>query len=277
MARQDGAKSPRSAPEAAPASAVEAVRAQLRAKRRELSQAERAAREAEEQMNASALVEAQQRIEALKGFIARLEAQAGEAREEDARDRAKAWLAAHEARMETVRVQLAAARERVHAQLVALDAAIDAEREVRKGAEAAVLGAQVLAARFALPAAAERVGLPPLEDYSVGVMRAVDTMRPSRQARLGIKVGHRSSATAEEMRRDVLRAVHDWLAQFAAQLPAEVQGILADAPVPADVLPAPKKGPSANEVRQMERAARDAAALQRALDAVPGASGVVSL
>lgn len=249
---------------------------ELARKREALAEAERALAAAEAAMDAEGVVAATQRAVVLRRFIAKLEAEAGEVLAEDARRRAKGWCEAHVEQMVGVREAVVARQRAVREQLTALIAAIEAERALRKSAEAGILATQVLAARFGLPAEPERVGLPPLEDYSVPVMKAVDAMRPSRQARRGITVGHRNSATAEEMRRDVLRAVHVWVAQFGATLPPEVQAILADAPIPADVLPAPKKEPTPDEVRQMERMARDVAEAQRALAAVPGFTGGVA-
>ena len=255
-----------------PLAPVAEVRRVLALRRAELEGAEAALVEAEKAMDVNAAAEATQRIEVLQRFIRTLEAREADAVQEEGRARAKAWLAAHVKRMAASCDDLAARQEKVRGSLDALLKDIAAEAAVRKGAEASVLAARVLAARFALPFDRDAAALPPIvEDYTGQVMGACDAMRPSSIAHRGLTVGHRVSADAEEVRRDTLHAVHKWVAEHGEMLPAEVQALLAETPIPNDVLPETKKQePSANEQREAARMFGVQQAMERALKAERG-------
>jgi hypothetical protein len=248
------------------------VRRLLALRRAELQDATVALADAEKAMDVDAATEATQRIETLRRFIRTLEVREADAMEEEGRARAKTWLAAHAKRMAAARDELAVRQQTVADSLDALCDDIAAEAAVRKGAEAAVLAAQVLAARFALPFDRDVAALPPSDkDYAEPVMAAFDAMRPSSIARRGLTVAHRASADVEEARRDTLRTVHQWVGAHGEMLPSEVQRILAEAPIPDNVLPAPKvQEPSAHEQREAARMFGVKQAMDRALRAERG-------
>lgn len=255
------------------------VRRLLALRRAELDGAEAALVEAEKAMDVDAATEATQRIETLRRFIRTLKAREVDAVQEEGRARVKVWLAAHAKRMAVARDDLAARQQKVRGALDTLLEGIAAEAEVRKGAEAAVLAAQVLAARFALPFDRDAASLPPVVDYTMDVLHAVNGMLPSSVARRGLTVAHRANADAEEVRRDTLRAVHKWVGEHGEMLPSEVQALLAETPIPNDVLPVTKKQePSAHEQREAARMFGVQQAMDRALRAerglLAGARGV---
>lgn len=222
----------------------------LRAKRKELSEAEAALAAAEQSMNVDAVVDQRARVEALRTFVVSLEATARDEAEVEAKECAAAWVAQREEAVAGYRAAIAEAQAEVETRLAAVLEAIAVESKVRKQLGADALAVEILGARFDIPVDTARAALPFVEDYATPVLAAVDKMRPSRSMPRGLIVGQPANATLAQRRMAKLRAVHAWVARYGNSLPPDVLAIIEASPIPPDVPTDTRPGISEREEKE---------------------------
>jgi hypothetical protein len=273
---------------AAPPREPNTVMDRLEAKRRELVEAEAALAEAEQSMNTDAAVAASTRADVLRRFIARLEREAADELEANAKRHAEQWIAKERRSLTTAAEKIANQQAVIGAKLADLVEAIQVEAELRESGSLFDLAAEVLCARFGLPLPPKGVSdaaQPPLQDWATPVITAVDVMRPSRRERRRLIVGRQASDSARQLRAKTLRAAIELMDEterqlakhrarkrpYAPAIPEEVLAIWRAAPVPATALEDEPPNRDEAGVGGMS------AAVQRALAAIPGNVGITSI
>jgi hypothetical protein len=207
---------------------------QLRAKRSALADAQSALTDAQAKYDEQGVVDAARRIEALQGFIIRLEAEAQRVLEAEGVRRAKAWTKKRVKELAIVGQKIGAAQMVVRAKLKELVAAIEVEAGLRESIEQFDLADQVLGARFGMPRNDLPTSVPDLEDWGSPVLTVTDSMRPSRRQTPQLVVPTIASDSAETRRKNAIRASVEFASRVRKRLPAEVLAIVESAPVPAE-------------------------------------------
>jgi hypothetical protein len=211
----------------------------LNQKRAELTNAIQALSEADRLLDTDAVIAAKERVNVLRGFISRLETAVRDELEVEGARRAKAWQKKNAKELVSVGQKIKAAQDVVRETIKAAVDAIKAEAALRVWVEQqSALADEVLSARFGLSRSYTRgsVPLPEREDWVMPILLASDAMRPERIRPRGLIILTQASDTPETRRRNRLKAV----AEFDAKsLPAEVQSILAEAPIDPDILETP--------------------------------------
>jgi hypothetical protein len=247
------------------------VNEQLDATRAELADAEAALVQAERKFDADEVMNVTQRVSILRGFVAKLEAEAVDAGEAEAKKAGLKYLRGQADRIAEAVRKVQEADEAVRGHFEAAKRAMREGAGARREIEGAQLGAEIIGARFGLDVSKEHAALPQLVDWVSFILADADSLRPSRTVRRPLTVTNIASDTPAEHRRKVLVALHGWLARNGDALPAEARTILKAAPVPDSVLPPPKKV-NEREQREAARMAAEVADATRALSIAPGAS-----
>lgn len=244
----------------------------LTEKRGELVATEAALQEAEAALDADAVVALRAKAGVLRGFIAKLEAEARQAADDATKADAAEWLEGHADRMAQTRKRLVAALDAVRPHVEQALQAIATEATIRAEWDALNDGALVVALRFGLPSPIRPVS-PPVTENVAALLSAVDGMRsPPRPRRL--TVGAPASATAEQRRELVLRAVAQFVSTHGRSLPREVRALLDRAPISdAERGLHPPPIPSEHEQRETQRMAQAVKETEAALALIPNGSG----
>ena len=234
--------------------------AQLNEFREELRGVQEQIESAEAAFDTEQVISWRGRAEVLGTFITRLEQDAAAELEQAGAEKARAWVQAQRQAVGEAGAQIEAVQERIRGLHDALLLAINEEAALRRAVAALPTAAAVLGTRFGLNgASALPVVLPPIVAWDLEISRAVTGMVKQTPTRFTVP-GMRASADAAEQRRTRLGALASWIARQAHALPSEVQRILADAPIPADMLPVPRVR-SEREQLNAKRAADEGAAL----------------
>ena len=243
--------------------------------RAELADVEHAEADATSTMDTDGVIAAQHRGAVLKQFIARAEVAAAAEAEAAGKACAAAWLDAQSAALAKSGARITRAKARVQECVEATLRAIQAEAAARAEPKIIQGTAQVLAARFGVPAPAAPE-VPYVEDWAEPITAAMMQLARQRRPIPGLVLSHPASMPPEQRHVRTLRAVHEWVTRHGAALPPEVKAMLDAAPVPARFLSDAPRAPTAREQWQAKEhaaMAQEVAEARRALRSIPGEVG----
>lgn len=190
----------------------------LNSKRESLESARKRYIIAKQMRDEQAMANQSRIIDALLAMIPELEQEASAARENQAREKARAWITNNRVAARSVAQRISAAQSVVQERLDALIVAIEAEGRIRSAISRQAFATELLTMRFDLSSSANAAKQPALQDWATPVLTAVDKMRPSKNTSRTLAVRNQASDTPEVLRHKRLDAVLKFVSHRAEML-----------------------------------------------------------